>query len=390
MRPVAGVGMIGYAFMGRAHSQAWRSVDAFFDLPLKTAMVALAGRSAEATAQAAEKLGWAHTETSWKRLIARDDVQIIDICTPGDSHAEIAIAALEAGKHVICEKPLANTVAEAEAMAAAARAAATRGVRSMVAFNYRRVPAVALARQWVAEGRLGEIRHVRAQYLQDWIVDPDFPLVWRLQKDKAGSGALGDIGAHIIDTAEFVTGERLTGVSALTETFVKERPLAANSAGLSAGGGVGKGPVTVDDAALFIGRLSGGGLASFEATRFASGRKNALRIEVNGSLGSLAFDFESMNEVWFHDHTLDGAEAGFRRVLATEPSHPYAGAWWPPGHGLGYEHSFTHEVKDFIEAIAAGTAPEPSFDDGLRVQRVLAAVEQSAADGSRFTTVEDS
>ncbi|WP_229691820.1 Gfo/Idh/MocA family protein, partial [Sphaerisporangium melleum] len=301
MRPVAGVGMVGYAFMGRTHSQAWRSVDAFFDLPLKPAMVALAGRSAEATAQAAEKLGWAHVETDWKRLIARDDVQIVDICTPGDSHAEIAIAALEAGKHVICEKPLANTVAEAEAMVAAARAAAERGVVAMVAFNYRRVPAVALARQWVAEGRIGTVRHVRAVYLQDWIVDPEFPLVWRLQKDKAGSGSLGDIGAHIIDTAEFITGERLTGVSAITETFVKERPLAAGSAGLSAGGGEGRGEVTVDDAALFIGRLSGGGLASFEATRFASGRKNALRIEINGSLGSLSFDFEAMNELWFHD-----------------------------------------------------------------------------------------
>ncbi|MFB9252126.1 Gfo/Idh/MocA family protein [Sphaerisporangium melleum] len=390
MRPVAGVGMVGYAFMGRTHSQAWRSVDAFFDLPLKPAMVALAGRSAEATAQAAEKLGWAHVETDWKRLIARDDVQIVDICTPGDSHAEIAIAALEAGKHVICEKPLANTVAEAEAMVAAARAAAERGVVAMVAFNYRRVPAVALARQWVAEGRIGTVRHVRAVYLQDWIVDPEFPLVWRLQKDKAGSGSLGDIGAHIIDTAEFITGERLTGVSAITETFVKERPLAAGSAGLSAGGGEGRGEVTVDDAALFIGRLSGGGLASFEATRFASGRKNALRIEINGSLGSLSFDFEAMNELWFHDHTLPAEDSGFRRVLVTESGHPYAGAWWPPGHGLGYEHGFTHEVKDFIEAIAAGTAPAPSFEDGLRVQRVLAAVEQSAAEASRFTTVEGS
>ncbi|MGW4644915.1 Gfo/Idh/MocA family protein [Sphaerisporangium sp. NPDC004334] len=390
MRPVAGVGMIGYAFMGRTHSQAWRSVDAFFDLPLEPAMVALAGRSAEATAQAAAKLGWAHAETDWKRLIARDDVRIVDICTPGDSHAEIAIAALEAGKHVICEKPLANTVAEAEAMADAARAAAGRGVRAMVAFNYRRVPAVALARQWVAEGRIGAVRHVRAQYLQDWIVDPEFPLVWRLRKDKAGSGALGDIGAHIVDTAEFVTGERLTGVSALTETFVKERPLAEESAGLSAAGGAGRGEVTVDDAALFTARLSGGGLASFEATRFASGRKNAMRIEVNGELGSLAFDFESMNELWFHDHTLAAEEAGFRRVLVTESGHPYAGAWWPPGHGLGYEHTFTHQVKDFIEAIATGATPEPSFDDGLRVQRVLAAVERSAADDSRFTTVEGS
>ncbi|KAB8172178.1 Gfo/Idh/MocA family protein [Microbispora catharanthi] len=390
MRPVIGIGMVGYAFMGRTHSQAWRSVDAFFDLPFKPAMVAVAGRSAEATAQAAEKLGWAHAETDWKRLLERDDVQIVDICTPGDSHAEIAIAALAAGKHVLCEKPLANTVAEAEAMAAAAKEAAARGVRSMVAFNYRRVPAVALARRFVEEGRLGEIRHVRAQYLQDWIVDPEFPLVWRLQKDKAGSGALGDIGAHIIDTAEFITGQRLTGVSAMTETFVKERPLAVSSAGLSAGGGAGTGPVTVDDAALFIGRLSGGALASFEATRFATGHKNALRIEVNGSLGSLSFDFEAMNELWFHDHTIGSAEHGFRRVQVTEPDHPYAGAWWPPGHGLGYEHTFVHETKDFLEAIAAGTDPVPSFEDGLRVQRVLAAVEQSAAEGSRFTTVEDS
>ncbi|GAB3136821.1 Gfo/Idh/MocA family oxidoreductase [Microbispora hainanensis] len=382
--------MVGYAFMGRTHSQAWRSVDAFFDLPIKPAMVAVAGRSAEATAQAAEKLGWAHAETDWKRLLERDDVQIVDICTPGDSHAEIAIAALAAGKHVLCEKPLANTVAEAEAMAAAAKEAAARGVRSMVAFNYRRVPAIALARRFVEEGRLGEIRHVRAEYLQDWIVDPEFPLVWRLQKDKAGSGALGDIGAHIIDTAEFITGQLLTGVSAVTETFVKERPLAASSAGLSAGGGAGRGPVTVDDAALFIGRFSGGALGSFEATRFATGHKNALRIEVNGSAGSLAFDFESMNELWFHDHTIGSAEHGFRRVLVTEPDHPYAGAWWPPGHGLGYEHTFVHETKDFLEAIAAGTDPTPSFEDGLRVQRVLAAVEQSAAEGSRFTRVEDS
>ncbi|WP_239109453.1 Gfo/Idh/MocA family protein, partial [Microbispora siamensis] len=204
------------------------------------------------------------------------------------------------------------------------------------------------------------------------------------------SGSLGDLGAHIVDAAQYITGERLTGVSALTETFVKERPLAASSAGLSAGGGAGRGAVTVDDAALFIGRLSGGGLASFEATRFAPGHKNALRIEVNGALGSLSFDFESMNELWFHDHTIPSGEHGFRRVQVTEPDHPYAGAWWPPGHVLGYEHSFTHEVKDFIEAIAAGVAPAPSFDDGLRVQRVLAAVEQSAAEGSRFTTVEDS
>ncbi|WP_440089912.1 Gfo/Idh/MocA family protein, partial [Streptosporangium sp. LJ11] len=386
-RPSLGIGMVGYAFMGRVHSQAWRSVSAFFDLPARPVMAAVCGRSAEGTAAAAEQMGWAAAETDWRKLIARDDVDVVDICTPGDSHAEIAIAALEAGKHVLCEKPLANTVAEAEAMAAAARSAAERGVYAMVAFNYRRVPAIAQAARWVAEGRLGAIRHVRAQYLQDWIVDPDFPLVWRLRKDLAGSGALGDIGAHIIDTAQFVTGQRLTHVSGLTETFITQRPLAGASAGLSAdtgnGSGTEMGEVDVDDAALFIGRLSGGALASFEATRFATGRKNALRIEINGSKASVAFDFEAMNELWFHDHALPAEEAGFRRVLVTEAGHPYAGAWWPPGHGLGYEHTFTHEVKDFVEAITAGVAPAPSFDDGLNIQRVLAAVERSAADQSR-------
>ena len=380
-RTTIGVGMIGYAFMGRVHSQAWRSVSAFFDVPLAPRMAVLAGRSKERTSAAAAQLGWADVETDWRKLVERDDVQIVDICTPGDSHAEIAIAALQAGKHVLCEKPLANSVAEAEAMT---RAAAAAPGKSMVAFNYRRVPAVALARQLVEGGRLGQIRHVRAQYLQDWIVDPAFPLAWRLQRDKAGSGALGDIGSHIVDTAEFITGQNIVGVSALTETFIKERPLAAESSGLSGSGTAETGPVTVDDAALFIGRLSGGAVASFEATRFATGRKNALRIEVNGSLGSLSFDFEAMNELWVSE-----GDAGFKRILVTEPDHPYVGAWWPPGHGLGYEHTFTHEIKDFLEAIAQGEDPTPSFADGLRVQRVLAAVEQSAADSSRFTVVED-
>ncbi|WP_233508168.1 Gfo/Idh/MocA family protein [Spongiactinospora gelatinilytica] len=377
-RPALGVGMVGYAFMGRVHSQAWRSVGAFYDLPVRPALAALAGRSKDHAEAAARRFGWAAVESDWKDLIDRDDVAIVDVCTPGDSHAEIAIAALAAGKHVLCEKPLANTVAEAEAMAAAARSAAARGVRSMVAFNYRRVPAVALARRLVADGRLGEIRHVRAIYLQDWLVDPEHPLVWRLRREKAGSGALGDIGAHVVDTVAFVTGQQVTGVSALTETFVKKRPLP---------GAPGTGPVTVDDAALFIARLTGGALASFEATRFATGRKNSLRMEINGSLGSLSFDFEAMNELWFHDATLPGEEGGFRKIIVTEPGHPYLDAWWPPGHGLGYEHTFTHEVRDFLSAIAAESDPEPSFEDGLRVQRVLAAVERSAAEESRWTAV---
>jgi predicted dehydrogenase len=379
--------MVGYAFMGAVHSQAWRTAGRFFDLPFAPAMTALCGRDPVATAAAAARMGWTSVENDWKNLLARDDVQLVDVCTPGDTHAEIAIAALEAGKHVLCEKPLANSVAEAEAMVVAAQAAEARGVLSMVAFNYRRVPAVALARKLVADGRLGTIRHVRAQYLQDWIVDPSFPLVWRLQKDRAGSGALGDIGAHIIDLAQFVAGSSIAGVTGLTETFVRERPLPRQTSGLAASGGAGTGEVTVDDAALFLARFDSGALGSFEATRFAAGRKNALRLEVNGSDGSIAFDFEAMNELQFHDHTEDSETAGFRRILVTESSHPYAHAWWPPGHGLGYEHTFTHEVVDLVTAIGEGRPPVPSFADGLQVQQVLAAVERSADHDSGWELV---
>ena len=255
----------------------------------------------------------------------------------------------------------------------------------MVGFTYRRVPAIGLARRLVQEGRLGDIRHVRVQYLQDWLVDPDFPLAWRLQKDKAGSGALGDIGAHAVDLAQHVTGLHVDSVSAAMETFVRERPLPDQAAGLSGvASGTERGEVTVDDAAVFIARM-GAALGSFEATRFATGRKNALRLEVNGSLGSLAFDFESMNELSFHDGTEDAAVGGFRRILVTEAEHPYIAAWWPPGHGLGYEHGFTHQVVDLVGDIAAGRDPSPSFADGLQVQRVLAAIEDSAREGSWST-----
>jgi predicted dehydrogenase len=229
---------------------------------------------------------------------------------------------------------------------------------------------------------------VRVTYLQDWLVDPEFPLTWRLRKEVAGSGALGDLGAHIIDLAQYLAGEPVVGVSALTETFVRERPLpGGTTSGLSAasetGGGIGT--VTVDDAALFTGRFASGALASFEATRFATGRKNALRIELNGEQGSLAFDLERLNELSYHDHTEPGTHAGFRRILITEPEHPYLDAWWPPGHGLGYEHSFVHQARDLVQAIAAGRRPEPSFADGLQVQRVLAAVEESAEKNSVYT-----
>jgi predicted dehydrogenase len=383
------VGMVGYAFMGAAHSQAWRTVNRAFDLPARARMVAVAGRSRDKVAAAADRLGWDGYTTDWRELVARDDIDLIDICTPGDSHAEIALAALAAGKHVLCEKPMSNTVEEARVMALAARQARERGVRSMCGYNYRRVPAVSYLRQLVEQGRIGEIRHVRAVYLQDWIVDPQFPLVWRLQRDYAGSGALGDIGAHIIDLTQYVTGQAITGVSALTETFVKRRPLPAASTGLSASGGAAgeTGEVSVDDAALFLARLSGGAVATFEATRFATGRKNGLRVEVNGSLGSVSFDLERLNEVEFYDATRPGPEQGFTRILVTEPEHPYLAAWWPPGHTLGYEHSFTHQARDLIEAVATGADPRPSFDDALQVQEVLDAVLRSAGEESAWTPV---
>ena len=372
------VGMVGYAFMGAAHSQAWRTAPRFFDLPLRPRMVAVAGRDATRVAAAADRLGWESTATSWQALVERDDIDLVDVCTPGHTHAEIAIAALEAGKHVLCEKPLANSVAEAEAMVAAAEKAEANGVRAMVGYTYRRVPAIALARQLVAEGRLGTLHHVRAQYLQDWIVDPDAPLSWRLDKSKAGSGALGDIGAHIVDLTQFITGDTVRRVSGRLRTFVDERPLPAEHTGLSGTAGSGRGPVTVDDAATFLAEFRGGALGVFEATRFANGRKNAIRVEVNGSKGSVAFDFEDMNLLHFFDGTEAPATAGFRRILVTEAQHPYVAAWWPPGHLIGYEHGFTHQVVDLVNDIAAGANPSPSFADGLQVQRVLAAVETSS------------
>ncbi|PFG18492.1 Gfo/Idh/MocA family protein [Serinibacter salmoneus] len=377
-----GVGMVGYSFMGAVHAHAWNTAPRFFTLPLHPELTLLAGRNAEAVTAAAARFGFAETTTDWRTMLTRDDVDLVDVCTPGDTHAEIAIAALEAGKHVLCEKPLANSVAEAEAMAAAAASAAEHGVRAMVGFTYRRVPAIQLARQLVAEGALGQIRHVRADYLQDWLSDPSAPLSWRLDKSKAGSGALGDIGAHVIDLAQFITGEQITAVTGMLDTFVAERPIAASAAGLSATAGEGMGPVTVDDSAAFLARLSGGGNGVFTATRFAQGRKNAIRIEINGSRGSLAFDFEDMNVLHVYDAEEVAERAGFRRIVVTEPGHPFVAAWWPPGHGLGYEHGFTHQAVDLVTALAEGSQPTPSFADGLAVQRVLDAVERSAATGT--------
>jgi predicted dehydrogenase len=392
--PPLRVGMVGYAFMGAAHSHAWRTAPRFFDLPLLPELTVLAGRDSSRVAEAARRLGWTTTETDWRALVERDDVDLVDICTPGDTHAEIAIAALKAGKHVLCEKPLANSVAEAEEMAQVANEAAARGVYAMCGYSYRRTPALTLARNMVRDGKLGTIRQVRAQYLQDWLSDQNAPLTWRMDKSKSGSGALGDLGAHSIDAAQFVTGQSITGVSAIMETFTKERPVGGDFVGLGGNGAVGagveRGPVTVDDAVVFSARFDGGPIGVFEASRVALGRKNAMRLEVNGSAGSLAFDFEDMNYLNYYDggSGADPDSRGFRRINVTEAHHPYTGNWWPVGHGLGYEHGFTHQVVDLVTAIGAGTQPTPSFADALQVQRVLAAVEHSAGEDSRWTPVD--
>ncbi|TQJ30711.1 Gfo/Idh/MocA family protein [Microbacterium sp. SLBN-146] len=385
------VAMIGHGFMGAAHSQGWRVAPRFFELALTPRMQVVAGRDEAAVERAAAKWGWAESSGDWREVIERDDIDVVDIVTTGDSHAEIAVAALEAGKHVLCEKPLANTVAEAEVMAAAATAAAERGVRSMVGFTYRRAPAATFARDLIGAGRIGEIRQVRAAYRQDWLRDESGPMTWRLEKDRAGSGALGDIGAHAIDLAEYMTGLRLDGVSGTIDTIVTERPLLGEKVGLSGTASNELGRVTVDDIAVFTGRFAVESgfrpIGTFEATRFATGRKNALTIEISGSRGAIAFDLERLNELEIFDANDPELEQGFRRVLVTEPGHPYLAPWWPAGHMLGYEHGFSHQVVDFVSAISEGVAPTPSFSDGLHLQRVLDAVERSSAADARWTPV---
>ncbi|MHA7220934.1 Gfo/Idh/MocA family protein [Arthrobacter sp. RHLT1-20] len=365
-RPL-GVALIGYAFMGKAHSNAWRNVASYFDVPAFEQKV-LVGRDPAGVAAAADKYGWTESATDWRAVLDRDDIDIVDICAPGFMHAEIAIAALAAGKHVLVEKPLANTLAEAEAMAEAARKARGKGVQSMVGFNYRRVPALALARELIAEGRIGTVFHVRAAYLQDWLADPESPMSWRLKREAAGSGALGDIASHAIDQVLFLLGDHITEVSGRTHTFTTHRP-----------GAQGREEVTVDDAVWATLTLASGAIASVEVSRVATGRKNSLKLEIYGDKGSLVFDLEDLNELGFLDATVPVREQGFRRILVNEPEHPYIGAWWPQGHIIGWEHTFTHEIRDFLAAIGNGTEPSPSFDDGLAVQRILAAVEESSA-----------
>ncbi len=361
------VGLIGYKFMGKAHSNAWRQAPRFFDLPAALRLRTICGRNRSAARKAAAHLGWEKAETDWRRVVNDPEIDVIDICTPNDTHCEIAVAAAEAGKAILCEKPLARNVREAERMLRAVR---KFRIVHMVCHNYRRIPAMALAKQMIERGDLGDrLLHFRARYAQDWIVDPNFPLVWRLQSDVAGSGALGDIFSHIADLGRYLVGE-FREVCAAMETFVKERPRDH--------GARRKARVTVDDAVTMIGRFRNGAVASLEATRFAPGRKNSIILEINGSAGSLFFDLEEMNKLRFFNGRDPKHLQGFREVLVTEATHPYIDAWWPPGHLIGYEHAFTHTIADFVKAIVARRAVHPNFEDGLRNQRVLDAVQKSA------------
>jgi len=387
MRPLQ-VALIGQKFMGRAHSNAWGQVNRFFELPREVGMRTVAGRDERELAAFARRWSWEEHTTDWRTIADDPEIDLVDVATPNDVHAEPAIAMLEAGKHVACEKPLAGTLADARKMRdAAAKAAKKRGgPRTFVWFNYRRCPALALAWQLVREGKLGRIYHVRARYLQSW-GGPDTPLLWRFRRSRAGSGAHGDLNAHIVDLARFLTGEEVVEIhGAVSRTFITERALPADrgskGSSLTGKGSRKKGKSDVDDAVLFLASFSGGAVASFEATRLATGHLNANSIELNGEKGALRFDFEDMNVLEYHDATLGPRTAGWRRILATSAAgnHPYAANWWPDAHVLGYEHGFTNMAADIVRAVS-GKKPEvplPDFADAYETQRVLEAALVSA------------
>ena len=372
------VALIGYKFMGKAHSNAFRQVRRFFPGKLVPRLKVLCGRDSLAVAAAAQQLGWEEVETNWRRVVEREDIHIVDVASPGHLHHPMAVAAAKAGKHIICEKALANTLADAKDML---RAVEKAGVKHMLMHNYRKIPAVAYARQLVDEGRIGKVYHYRAAYLQDWIMDPDFPLVWRLDKKVAGSGVLGDLGSHIIDLARYLNSD-ITSVSGTMTTFIKERPkLTSTEAAWGAKGKGAKGRVTVDDAVQFLAKFKNGSVGSFEASRFCGGRRNFNCFEIYGSKGSLAFNLEKMNELQFYDCGDKQPQQGYKTINVTEASHPYSGAWWPPGHILGYEHTFVHAVHDFLTAIEKDTVASPNFKDGVYELAVMETIEKSSKSG---------
>ncbi|KRE70104.1 Gfo/Idh/MocA family protein [Paenibacillus sp. Soil750] len=365
------VGMIGYKFMGKAHSHAYRDLPFYFDTDIDPVLQTIVGRDEANVKRAADKFGWLSYETDWRRLIERDDIDIIDIGTPNHLHAEIAIAAAQAGKHIICEKPLAMHKEQAFTMWKAAQKA---GVIHMISHNYRFAPAIQYAKKLIDEGVIGDIYHVRAQYLQDWLMDADFPLVWRLKKDICGSGTLGDLMAHSIDLARFLVGE-IKEVTGMMETFVKKRPVEGEPT---------MADVDVDDAVAALAKFENGAFGVFEASRFGKGNRNGNRLEINGSKGSLRWDMENMNTLQLYlDNDVFGMQ-GFRTIHCTESVHPYAGAYWPAGHGIGYEHTFINLMHAFMQGISTDVNPFPSFEDGYRNQVVLDAIAKSASNGARL------
>lgn len=377
------IAIIGYQFMGKAHSNAWRQAKAFFDLPVNPVLKVACGRRAEPLQAFADNWGWEEIETDWRKVVERDDVDVIDIAVPQNMHYEVALAAAKAGKHIFLEKPMAMSLEQAEEMLAAARES---GVVHYLNHNYRRTPAVCLAKQLIEDGEIGDIYHWRGCYLQDWIADPNFPLTWHLQADKAGSGPHGDLNSHSIDLARYLVGD-IDSVTAMTRRFVEERPLPDENAATFKGGseeGAAMGKVTVEDASFMLATFKNGALGSFEASRFATGRKNYNYFEIYGSKGSIIFNLERMNELQFLSKADGDDRNGFRTILATEGSHKYIPQWWPPGHIIGYEHAFVHAVADFADAIANGSDIAPNFADGVEEMRVLDAGLKSAASGQRI------
>jgi predicted dehydrogenase len=376
--PQVNIALIGYKFMGKAHSNAYRQVRRFFQGKFEPRMKVICGRERAATEAAAKQFGWEEVETDWRKAITRKDVDVVDICTPIDMHHPMAVAAAKAGKHVICEKPMTTTLANAKEML---RAAEKAGVKHMLMHNYRKLPAIAFAKKMIDEGRLGDIYHYHAAYLQDWIIDPDFPLVWRLEKKHSGSGVLGDLGSHASDLALYLNSDIDSVVSQMT-TFIKERPLpAVGAASWGAKGSGGKGKVTVDDDANFMTRFSNGSVGVFESSRFCGGRRNYNTFQIYGSKGSMGFNLERMNELEFYDRTQPQSDQGFKTILVTEPVHPYVAAWWPPGHVIGYEHTFVHAIHDFLTSLESDRLPDPNFRDGVKNHAVLDAVERSSKSG---------
>jgi predicted dehydrogenase len=369
-KPSIAIGMVGYKFMGKAHSNAYRQINQFFDLPLRTRLKTIVGRDASKVAAMAERWGWETSTDDWRRVIDDPEIRIVDICSPNNTHYEIALAALDAGKIVACEKPLAMNGAQAREMAAAAR-----GTINTVWFNYRRVPAIAFARQLIDEGRIGRIFHFRALYLQDWTLDPSVPLLWRMDKDVAGSGVTGDLHSHIVDLSNYLAGE-ITAVAGTSRIFVNERSRPE--------GGASK--VEIEDASIFVAKYADGAIGHFEATRFANGRKNGNTFEINGEHGSLYFDLEDMSRLWYFDSREPKHIQGWRKISVWEEMHPYMKQWWVPGCAIGYEHTFGNQAADLIAAVAADRPMQPDFDDGLRCQLVLDAVLE-ACESDRWVAV---